>query len=140
MSGLRKLQCDNCGGVIDGVTLTCQSCGMQYMLNEDMTLGRVITSNLQWSTIGCMVSVPSYVLFDISKERAAEVTLKEMAESLAAKLLPFMEFQSAFDPVTNSMVTCSRIRVAEPIVTRQGYTAFQMPHITAEDVMRWNEV
>lgn len=138
MSGLRKLQCDNCAGKIDGVTLTCQSCGMQYMLRDDMTLGRVITSDLQWSTIGCMVSVPSYVLFDIGKERAAEMTLKQMTESLATKLLPFMEFQSAFDPVHNATATFGRLRVAEPIVNRYGRVQMQMPDI-ADNMWKWEE-
>ena len=133
MSGLRKLQCDNCGGKIDGATLTCQSCGMQYMLKEDMTLGRVVTSNLKWSTIGCCVTVPSYVLFDIGKERAAEMTLQQMAESLAPKLLPFMELQSEFDPRHNDIATFGRIRVAEPIVNRYGRVAFQMPDINMLD-------
>lgn len=138
MSGLRKLQCDNCGGVIDGVTLTCQSCGMQYMLKDDMTLGKVISSNLQWSSIGCCVSVPSYVLFDIGEERVAEMTLQQMAESLATRLLPFMEFQSSFDPVHNEIATFGRIRVAEPLVNRYGRVQMQMPDITS-DIFRWKE-
>ena len=137
MSGLRKLQCDNCAGVIDGVTLTCQSCGMQYMLKDDMTLGRVVTSNLQWATIGCCVAIPSYVLFDIGKEQAAEMTLKQMTESLATKLLPFMEFQSAFDPSHNSCVTYSRLRVAEPIVNRYGRVQMQMP---TTNIFKWDEM
>ena len=137
MSGLRKLQCDNCGGVIDGVSLTCQSCGMQYMLKEDMTLGRVVTSNLQWATIGCCVAVPSYVLFDIGKERAAEMTLQQMSESLANKLLPFMEFQSSFDPKHNDIVTYGRIRVAEPIVSRFNRVQMQMP---TTDIFMWSEL
>ena len=138
MSGLRKLQCDNCGGKIDGTTLTCQSCGMQYMLKDDMTLCRMVTSNLQWSTIGCCVTVPSYVLFDMSKEIAAEMTLHQMAESLAPKLLPFMEFQSSFDPMHNDVATFGRIRVAEPIVNRYGRVAMQMPDITS-DIFKWEE-
>lgn len=139
MSGLRKLQCDNCGGKIDGATLSCQSCGMQYILKDDMTLGRLVSSELQWATIGCCVSVPSYVLFEMGTERCAEVTLREMAESLAPKLLPFMEFQSSFDPALNSHVTYSRLRVAEPVVNRYGRVAFQMPHITAEEILGWKE-
>ena len=138
MSGLRKLQCDNCGGKIDCTTLTCQSCGMQYMLKDDMTLCRMVTSNLQWSTIGCCVTVPSYVLFDMGKERAAEMTLHQMAESLAPKLLPFMEFQSSFDPKYNDIATYGRIRVAEPIVNRYGRVAMQMPDITS-DIFKWEE-
>ena len=137
MSGLRKLQCDNCGGVIDGISLTCQSCGMQYMLKDDMTLCRMVTSNLQWSTISGCVTVPSYVLFDIGEERAAEMTLQLMAESLAPKLLPFMEFQSSFDPKYNEIATFGRIRVAEPIVNRYGKVAMKMPDTT--NIFKWNE-
>lgn len=138
MSGLRKLQCDNCGGVIDGISLTCQSCGMQYMLNEDMTLGRVITSNLQWASIGCMVTIPSYVLFDMGKERAAEMTLQQISETLSRKLLPFMELQSAFDPMHNELATFGRIRVAEPIVNRYGRVQMTMPDV-ASSILQWEE-
>ena len=138
MSGLRKLQCDNCAGKIDGITLTCQSCGMQYMLKDDMTLGRVITSNLQWASIGCMITIPSYVLFDVSKERAAEMTLQQITETLSTKLLPFMELQSSFDPIHNEIATFGRIRVAEPLVNRYGRVQMKMPDI-ASDIFRWEE-
>ena len=134
MSGLRKLQCDSCAGIIDGATLTCKSCGMQYMLKEDMSLTRVVSSNLKWATISGMVAIPSYVLFELGEKTAAEMTLKEMAESLAPRLLPFMEFQSAFDPAYNSTVTYGRIRVAEPIVNRWGNVQMTMPEI---DVKSW---
>ena len=125
---MKKLQCSSCGGKIDGITLACQSCGMQYMIDDNFEL-KVLNSNLKWSTIEGMICVPAYVLSTIGVDRASEMTLNEMAKSMAPKLLPFMEFQSMFDPRLNEVRTWGRIRVAEPVTTRFGNVAFQMPHI-----------
>ena len=120
MSKLQKLQCEQCAGKIDGVTLTCQSCGMQYRLNDDFTLGRIEVSNLKFITIGGSVAVPAYILNTLGTETFSEMTLKKMAEDMASKILPFMEFQSMFDPEYNEIQTYTRIRVAEPVVKSCG--------------------
>jgi hypothetical protein len=120
MGKLQKLQCEQCAGKIDGVTLTCQSCGMQYRLNEDFTLGRIEVSNLKFITIGGSVAVPAYVLNTLGTEAFSEMTLKKMAEDMALKILPFMEFQSMFDPKYNEIQTYTRVRVAEPVVKSYG--------------------
>lgn len=120
MSKLQKLQCDQCGGRIDGVTLTCQSCGMQYRLNEDFTLGRIEVSHLNFITIGGSVAVPAYVLNSADAKTFSEMTLTKMAEAMAYKILPFMEFQSMFDIRHNEIQTCARVRVAEPVVKSYG--------------------
>lgn len=137
MAKLHKLQCEQCAGKIDGATLTCQSCGMQYRLDEDMCLTRIVSSNLRWTTIGGAISLPSYVLFEMGEQTAAEMTLKEMTNALAPKLLPFMELQSAFDPKYNSLVTYGRIRVAEPLVNQFGKVSLTMPDLRNLD---WHEV
>ena len=42
MSGLRKLQCDNCGGIIDGVTLTIKKRGVASLdLRPTITSGKL---------------------------------------------------------------------------------------------------
>lgn len=123
---LRKLQCVNCAGKIDGATLTCQSCGMQYRIDDDFSL-KVVSSNLRWSTISGKIAVPAYILSTLGEETVAEMTLKQMAESMAPRLLPFMEFQSMFDPRDCTINTVGRIRVAEPIVSRNGNVTLEMP-------------
>ena len=125
---MRKLQCESCGGKIDGITLACQSCGMQYMIDDDFNL-KVINSHLKWSTIEGMICVPAYLLNQMGEQAVSEITLKEMAQSMAPKLLPFMEFESMFEPRYCEIRTWGRIRVAEPVTTRFGNVAFQMPHI-----------
>lgn len=124
MGKLQKLQCDQCGGRIDGTTLACQSCGMQYRLNEDFTLGRVEVYHGRFTSIGGCIAVPAYVLNTLGPEEACEMSLKQMAENMADKILPFMEFQSMLDPAQNELVTYGRVKVAEPIVRYDGIREF----------------
>lgn len=120
MSKLQKLQCDQCGGRIDGATLTCQSCGMQYMLKEDFTLCRIETYPGKFRSIGGAIAVPAYVLHEVGPQTFSEMTLTKMTETMATKILPFAEFQTAFDPTHNELTTYYRVRVAEPITSSYG--------------------
>lgn len=126
--GIRKLECVTCGGKIDGATLTCQSCGMQYMIDDNFEL-KVLNSQLKWVTIDGMVAVPGYILDGIGRETASEMILTNMAKSMATKLLPFMEFRSMMNPCDATIRTHGRIRVAEPVVNRFGNTYMEMPRI-----------
>lgn len=114
MSKLQKLQCEQCGGRIDGSTLMCQSCGMQYRLNEDFTLGRVEIYHGRFQMLEGKIAIPSYVLYDIGETEFAEMTLHSLAEGMAEKILPFMEFRTMLNPMDNYITTAGRIRVAEP--------------------------
>ena len=117
---MQKLQCEQCGGRIDGITLTCQSCGMQYRLNEDFTLGRVEVFQGKFTTIGGSIVIPAFVLSQMGAETFSEMTLSKMAEAMAKKILPFMEFQTMFDPRYAELQTYYRARVAEPITQSFG--------------------
>ena len=134
MSKLQKLQCDNCGGKIDGSTLTCQSCGMQYKLNDGpdgFTLGRVEVYHGKFQLIQGHVCVPAFTLKDPEDyERAAEWTLKDMALNMSVHLLPFMEFQSSFEPQTMTIDTYAQMRVAEPGLQKENY---RVMHGVAQD-------
>lgn len=134
MAKLQKLQCDNCGGKIDGSTLMCQSCGMQYRLNDGpdgFTLGRVEIYRGRFRLVQGHVSVPAYTLDNPEDfERAAEWTLNDMANKMAVQLLPFMEFQSMFRPEHCSIDTFAQMRVAEPGVTKDNY---RIIHNVAQD-------
>ena len=117
MGKLQKLQCDNCGGHIDGSSLRCQMCGMQYKLDEDFTLGRIEIYNGRFITLEGMIAVPGYALYefgDKGPEMAAEMTLKALSRKMAEKMLPFMDFRQYFDPRTMTLETRAEVRVAEP--------------------------
>lgn len=133
MGKLQKLQCEQCAGRIDGATLTCQSCGMQYRLNEDFTLGRIEVYHGKFTTIGSTVAIPAYIISELGPETASEMTLKKMAEAMAVKILPFMEFQSLFDPQYNELQTFGRVRVADPIVHDNGVQTFVKDVINTYD-------
>lgn len=133
MSKLQKLQCDQCSGKIDGITLTCQSCGMQYMLKEDFTLCRMEVYPGKFTTIGGSVAIPAYVLKDMGAERFSEMTLSKIAETMASKILPFIEFQTAFDPQYCDLQTYYRVRIAEPVVRNCGAAQY------VRDVIDYNK-
>lgn len=117
MSKLQKLQCEQCAGKIDGVTLTCQSCGMQYRLDEDMTLVKIKTYNMKFHVLQGQISLPAYVLFDTGEKRFAEMTLNMMAENMASKILPFMELRTMYNPEYQVFTTQGNVRIAEPLVS-----------------------
>ena len=125
---IKKLECLTCGGRIDGATLTCLSCGVMYMLDNDFKL-KVIQSNLKWSTVYGCIATPCYILDTLGPEQTSEITLSELAKSMSPKLLSFAEFQTHFNPKEMTYNTVSRIRVAEPVVNRFGYASVEMPKI-----------
>lgn len=131
---LQKLQCDQCGGRIDGSTLICESCGMQFRLQDGpngFTLGRVEVYHGKFHLIQGHVCVPVYTLKDTEDyERAAEWTLNDMARNMAQHLLPFMEFQSEFRPQTMTIDTYAQMRVAEPGLQKENY---RVMHNVAQD-------
>ena len=43
---------------------------------------------------------------------------------MATKILPFAEFQTAFDPTHNELSTYYRVRVAEPITSSYGVAQY----------------
>ena len=115
MGKLQKLQCDNCGGHIDGRTLVCQSCGMEYMLNEDFSLHRIEVTERRLIVLEGKVAVPAYLVRDSDDlQELSEMTLRDMSEKMAKKLLPFMEFQTLFNGLENKLETYAKISVAEP--------------------------
>lgn len=116
MSTLTKLQCDNCGGRIDGTTLICQSCGMQYRLNEEfghLSLIKVETSDVRFNTYGVGVSIPAFYVEENPKS-AMLMGMEELCGQLAKKILPLVEYQASFDIKYNNYNLYGRLRIAEP--------------------------
>ena len=116
MSTLTKLQCENCGGHIDGVTLICQSCGMQYRLNDEsgrLALVRVETSDVRFNTYGVVVSIPAFYVVE-NPESAMLMGMEELCQKLAEKILPLVEYQTSLDIKYNTYNLYGRVRIAEP--------------------------
>lgn len=114
MSKLELMQCKTCGGHIDRATLTCQSCGAMYRLNEDNIPIRLEVSQMRIETIVGSAITPREAIYTLGEKGACEMTLKEMASHMAEKLLPFIEYQTEYDFKHNEYVTYGRIRVANP--------------------------
>ena len=115
MGKLELLQCKTCGGHIDRYTLTCQSCGSIYRLTEDFVPIRILPSEMQIATIGGSSRTSREDIFVLGEKNASEMTLRHMAEIMAEKLLPYIEFQTSLDPRNGDIVTFGRLRVVNPI-------------------------
>ena len=129
MGKLQKLQCEQCGGKIDGITLACQSCGMQYRLNEDMSLVRVEVYNRRFQVLEGKVSTPLYVLHDMGEQQYSEMTLTTFAEKMAKSILPFMEFRTQLEHDGQTLTTIGSVRIAEPRTAEvyNGGKVYRMP-------------
>ena len=114
MSKLELLQCKTCGGHIDRDTLTCNSCGSIYRLNDDFQPVRIEVGNMKVETLTGRAITPREAIYVLGEEKACEMTLKEMATNMAEKLLPFIEYHTEFDPAVNEYITHGRLRVANP--------------------------
>lgn len=124
MDNLIPLQCPNCAGHVDSITLTCKSCGLGFKMKPDGTLVRLDVFAHKFIPVGAAVAIPGFYVID-NPEEAMEMTLKKLAEKLAAQLLPLMEYQMQFDIQHNEYVTYGRIRVAEPEFNNHKFEEFK---------------
>ena len=113
MKELIPLQCPNCTGHVDPITLTCQSCGLHFKMKSDGTLVKVEVSDIKWIPIGECITIPGFYVEE-NPEQAMEMGLHQLAEKMAERILPLMEFQAMYDMKYNDYVIYSRLRVEEP--------------------------
>ena len=113
MSELIPLQCPNCAGHVDPITMQCKSCGLQFKMKSDGTLMRIDMYAHKCIPIGASVYVPSFYVIDHPKE-AMEMSLHKMAEKMVEHIMPLIEFQTSYDMRHDDYVVYGRIRVEEP--------------------------
>ena len=116
MSDLKPLICPGCSGHIDRTTLICKSCGTAYMLDDNFKPVRIEMHRPDVITVGSVVHLPRELVIDSQNEgkTAMEMTLEEMAEDLAHKLLPMVEYQMEYDSLHFQYITYGRLRVVDP--------------------------
>lgn len=110
---LTALTCTCCGGQIDRDLLICRNCGTQFKYDSNNRLITVEQFNRKIIYINGAVMVPAFYVKQ-DPAQAMELTLKEIAQEMAKKILPLIEFQTRFDMATNSYITSAKIGVAEP--------------------------
>ena len=112
MSELKPMICTGCGGHIDRETLTCRSCGTAYRLDDDFKPVPIVLCKGNIRTFSSEVFVPREYMLDAPE--VAEYSLHKMAEQMAEKILPLIEYQTEFDMRHNMYVTYGRLRVVDP--------------------------
>ena len=116
---MRRLVCESCGGQIDRDTLVCKHCGVAYKLDEYEMPIRIMEYSTKVETLSSCVRVPSYLVeAGMDAEQIMEMTIHQMAEQMANRIMPLMEFQHEYDPRSCEYVTYGRLKVANPHTTR----------------------
>lgn len=114
MSTLQRLQCDNCGGRIDRVSLTCTSCGMQYEREQnESTLLRIVTEQRRTEVLSGTVLIPDEFMM-VEPEKAIKYAVEAMANQMAKRLIPFIELEWYRDFPTHQTKIYGRLRAARP--------------------------
>ena len=113
MSKLTALICKGCGGQIDRDTLTCASCGTQYKYDDDGRLVTVIQYDRRVVYLHGSFAIPSYFVAH-NPEEAMEISLHELAKTMAEKIMPLMELQTRYEPMTQQYITEARVGIADP--------------------------
>lgn len=89
-------------------------CGSEYKAeNDEITPLRIERIPYKYCTIGSRVEIPREYLFE-NPERIFELSLHEMARSMADKLVPLMSLEVSYDPVRMEDVLYGNIKVAVP--------------------------
>ena len=109
---LQPMTCVCCGGIIDRATMTCTMCGVPYRFDDEHRL-RIIQSDLHFDVLQGQIMLPSFYV-EHDPQQAMEIGLHHMAEQMAEKLLPFIEYRQSFDPCHQEYSLHGRIRVANP--------------------------
>ena len=112
MSKLKPLVCSQCGGHIDRESLICNACGIAYKLDDNFLPVRIELRKAEVRTISGEVHLPREYLLDSNE--IAEISLQQMAEQMAERILPLIEYTTEYDIYTNSYRTFGRLRVVDP--------------------------
>lgn len=118
---MKALVCECCGGRIDRATMVCQMCGTAYKLDEYEQPIRIMEYSARVETLNSKVSLPRYLVEHMGTEDVMEMTLHKMAQQMAEKIMPLIEFTHEYEPMTQEYVTYGRLKVANPHTTTGGY-------------------
>lgn len=114
-SDLKPYICTQCGGRVNRATLVCEMCGTQF--KDDSGGAGVIKIDVVRPGVRTLVQsreVPREMIYSMPPHDFSEMILRSMAKELADNIIPFMDVQTAEDPIRGAMYVRSRIRVLDP--------------------------
>ena len=114
MSELKPMICECCGGHIDRTTLICKMCGTAYRLDDNFLPVRIEVRKGDIRVVESCIQLPREYVLCMDADEMSKLTLTKMAEQMAEKILPLIEYQTEFDMRQNMYVTHGRLRVVDP--------------------------
>lgn len=115
MSNLKPLICPLCGGTINRSNKKCEYCGTEYDLGYDTVL-HFEALHPGTHVLQSQALMTDDMLQVMGLKVASEYILREMAEEMASKLIPFMDVQTEADPLYpfGGRKIRARLRVIDP--------------------------
>ena len=132
MAKLKALICTCCGGQLDETSLNCKMCGTAHILNSDGEAIRFIEYSSKIETFCGAVHIPRYMV-ETNPQMAMEMSLSQLAEKMVEKIMPLMEYEQSYEPITDQYITRGRIRVAIPNTQGFRYREMYIGHPRATD-------
>lgn len=115
MSNLKKLQCDNCGGLIDRATLICTCCGTQYERKtpEADTL-KILHVGAKCDTLHSSIILEDEILRNCDTEDYIQFAIGELSRSIAKELTPYLAITRDSMPHTQQTLLTASVKVIRP--------------------------
>lgn len=102
--------CPQCGGQVNRAKMICEYCGTQFL--EEHNEIRVVAYNPRVHTLGANAMI--YKEFAaLNPKEAAEMAIKQMAQSFADGIAQFMDVRTIEEPETGCIRFGAKLRVLD---------------------------
>ena len=102
--------CPQCGGQVNRAKMICEYCGT--MFQEERNEIRVVAYTPLVHTLGANVAIQKEYAVKSPKEMS-EYAIRRLAQQFADGIAQFMEVRTMDDPITDTVMFQSRLRVLD---------------------------
>lgn len=120
---MKRLTCECCGAPLRkkeaGIKsiYICEYCGATYEVENENSLNptciRIETFTNPVQVLKCVYEVPQNFILMYGDDAAQNLAKKVMATNLAESLLPYMDFETEYDPRNRVYINRARVRLVE---------------------------
>lgn len=111
---MEKLECKNCGGVINPNTYTCEYCGTKYKRDYNDQIVRIEHFQNPVRVYTSQVILPKDQIDCMGTENVSKVAIAKLSRNLADAIAENMELYTEYDPYYMQQKITARIRIVEP--------------------------
>ena len=116
-----KLQCDNCGGILDHEghdIFVCKYCGMKYKITgwqrEEIPVDKIVTNPSKYNVIGANIMIPDETKFYM-KDNIEEIVKRQLVNNISEYIYEnfdsIVDWYSDYDICKMATTYSARMRV-----------------------------